>query len=1212
MQYNLSGYSMKSVLRLFAVTVCAGLFTGPLLAQSSSGTITGRILDPSGESVPGANVTLSKNDTREVRTFTTTDTGDFVFTALQPGPYSLKVEASGFKVLEKIGVELAASERLSAGSLTLAIGSVSEVVKVSGEATPVQTASSERSALVDSRQVLNLTTRGRDVFGLLAVLPGVIYDGRGNDGLGTQGSPAAFSGARGNYSAANVDGVSGNTRSGNSLDTPVTMDSIAEVKVLLTNYQAEYGKGAAGVINLVTKSGSPEFHGLAYYYVRNEAFNANTFFNNLAGAPRGRYRFNTIGGNLGGPIYVPGHFNRNRDKLFFFFAQEFLPSTEPQAPRYYTVPSARERSGDFNQSVGLQNGSLYPASKIVDPLTKNAAGVMLPFPDGVVPTSRIDPNMQKVLNVFPLPNALNVLNGGAFSPTGTWYNYSIQDSLARPGRQNSLRLDYNASEKWRAFFRGTNEGTHNKGPNSTVNRYAWNKDANIDYALTGPSLGGTVTFVASPTLVNEVVFGYGLWTESQNYPAAWLAEVQRDKLGINLPQIYPAQNPLNLIPSITFGSTNIGANAATTAWEGRFPMADEADTWTFTDNLTKIWKNHQFKTGVQYERVHYLFEQSGPNDIFAGKFDFSHDTANTVTNTTYPYANALLGYFKSYTESTNRTQYSPLTPILEFYGQDAWKLTTRLTLDIGVRFTVGLQQYQLNNLASTFVPSLYDPGKEPLLYRPVLNSAGVRVAMDPRHPDVLLPAALIGQIVPGTGALKNGIVQAGDPGYPRALVDFQGILAAPRLGFAWDVSGDGRTAMRGGVGVNYNPRNGSGVTGDLQSNPPILYQPQVLYGTTATYRDATGTYSPPAFADSLNRNNTPARIYNATLGIQRRIGFGTVLDVAYVGTFGRHIGQKSQVNNLPFGTRFLSANFDLTQKAPQALPDDFLRPYEGYAGIPFLNFDGNSSYHSLQVSAQRRYARGLQIGVVYTWSKAMAYADGDQGAVSTFVSRREFNYGEATYDRTQVFAANYLWDVPGSQLRNRVLKTVAGGWQISGITRFQSGAPLSLTTSLKTGCSIAGAPCAATNTNNFGTDITGGGDDWRAVMSGNPVLPKSSRTLDHWFNTSVFSPPALAQQITDLAGVMRVLARGNTPKTFARGPGINNTDLALFKNFMIREKLSSQLRIEAYNVFNHTQFSGVGTTAQWDQSGAQTNASFGRITSARDPRIMQLAFRLSF
>jgi hypothetical protein len=1197
---------MKSVTRFTAVLACVLLaLTSIALAQSSTGTITGRVLDTSGQSVPDANVILTKSDTRDRRSLTTPASGDFVFTALQPGPYNLRVEAKGFSAVEKTGLMLSSTERLSAGDIVLQVGQLAEVVVVTAETTPVQTASSERSALIDSVQVTNLTTRGRDVFGLLATLPGVVQDGRGSDNL--QGSTAPdMSGGRGQYAGANVDGISGQPRSGR-MDTPVNMDTVAEVKVLSNNYQAEYGKGASGIINIVTKSGSPVFHGLGYYYLRNEALNANNFFNNAGAVKRPRYRYNTLGGNAGGPIYIPGKFNRNKDKLFFFFHYEYLPSTNPQDPGYFTVPSLAERNGDFNRSVGSSNGSLYAASRVVDPLNANA-----PFPDGKIPASRFDPNMQKLLNVFPAPNAPDVLNGGALSPSGSWYNFFIHNNREEPGTQKGLRIDYNASDKWRIFGRANTYTRHQKGPNSAVNRFPWDKEANIDYLLNGPNVGGSVVWVPSPTLVNEFIVGYAAWTEDQYYPEQWLTKYQKGKIGVNLPQIYPEQNQLDVIPALDFGSTNIGPNAATVRWEGRFPMENIADAITITNNLTYIRNNHQFKTGFQWERVHYLFRHSGPSDVWSGRFNFSHASANTTTNTTSPYANALLGYFNHYTESTNRTQYSPVTPIMEFYVQDSWKVSPRLTFDIGVRFMVGLQQYQANNLASSFVPSLYDPAKAPLLYQPI-RSGNSRRAYDPRNPSVLLPEALIGQLIPGTGDLKNGIKKAGDPGYPRALVDFSGILPAPRLGFSWDVFGDGGTAVRGGFGINYNPRQGSGIMGDMQSNPPIVYQPQVLYGTTKTYLDAAGTISPPGFARTLNRSNVQPRQYNTTLGIQRRIPFGTVLDVAYVGNFGRHLGQTAQLNNFPYGVKFLPQNFDPSQTRAQALPDNFLRPYLGYGAIPFFSFEGNSSYHSLQVSAQRRYAKGFQLGVVYTWSKALDYGDGDNPGVVTFASRREFNYGRSSYDRRHIFAANYLWEVPGKGLGNPVLKAIAGGWQISGITRFQSGAPLNLSASLTTGGCTAGAPgCAVTTANNFGTDITGGGDGWRAVMSSNPAIPKSERTVERFFNTSVFSAPALAQEVTDMAGVMRVLALGNTPRGFAIGPGINNTDLALFKNFRIAEKLKTQLRFEAYNVFNHTQFSGVGVTARWNQAGVQDQASFGRLTSARDPRIMQLAIRIDF
>jgi hypothetical protein len=1207
---------MRTLFRFLAVALCAGLSAETLIAQSSSGTITGRVVDPSGQSVPGATVTLIRTDIQDVRTLVTPPSGDVVLTSLQPGPYTLLVELEGFAKLEKTNLTLSASERLAVGDLVLKVGEVTETIVVVSEPAPIQTASSERGAVIGANQITELPTRGRDVFGLMVTLPGVVYDGRGNDLIGTAGSPDAFSGTRGIFSTANVDGVSGNVRSGSSLDTTVAMDTIAEVKVLLNNYQAEYGKGAAGVINIVTKSGGQDFRGSAYYYLRHEALNANDFFRNAASIEKGRYRYNTIGGTVGGPLYIPGLVNRKSNKLFFFGAYEHRPSTVPNDTRYYTVPTQAERNGDFNRSVGNARGDLYLASRIIDPLTGT------PFPNGIIPAGRIDPNMQKLLNVFPLPNAPDVINGGALNPSGQWYNYSITDSQERPGKQYSLRVDYNVSDSVRAFARSTNYATHNKGPTSAVNRFPWMDDADIDYVLGGHNHGGTLTWIASPTVVNETIVGYARWTEEQHYRDEWLGKLQRDKLGINLPQLFDAQNRLNVIPALTFGSTNIGANAATVRWEGRFPMENIADSWTLTNNLTKVWRSHQVKTGVAFEWVHYLFTHSGPSDVWSGRFDFSHAQGNTAFNTTSPYANALLGYFNTYTESTNRTQYSPVTPILEFYAQDSWRPTKRLTLDLGVRFTVGIQQFQKsrstvlegNYQASSFVPERYDFANAPLLYQPVLVGSA-RMAVDPRNPTVPLPEALIGQIVPGTGDPLNGIVVSGDPGYPRALVDYQGILPAPRLGFAWDVFGDTRAALRGGFAMIYNPRNGGGVTGDMQSNPPNVYQPQVLYGSTATYRDAQGTFSPPGFSRTLNRSNSPNRVYNATLGVQTRLPGKFVLDLAYVGTFGENIGTTTQLNNLPYGTRFEPSSLDPTRNRPQPLPDNFLRPYLGYGAIPFVAFDATSTYHGLQTSLQRRFSDGFQLGVVYSWSKALDYSDGDKGDVVTFQNRREWNYGLADYDRTHIFAANYIVNLPGNHLGNTLLKGVLGGWQISGLTRFQSGAPLSLDATLRTGCSNPNAPCAATTANSFGTDITGGGDGWRAVISGNPTLPRSQRTVDHWFDVSVFSPPALAQQVTDKAGVERVLARGNEGRRFGRGPGIVNTDLALFKNIDVTGSLTAQLRIEAYNVFNHTQFDDLDDVALapvWDQSGAQVNPVFGAVTGARDPRIMQIALRLKF
>jgi hypothetical protein len=1164
--------------RFVLLTLWAGLLSG----QSSTGTVSGRVLDPSGQAVSAARVILIREDTLETRTFTTEPGGDFMFTSIQPGVYDLRVEAHGFRTLEKQGLALSASDHLSAGDLRLQIGSVSEAIQVTADVTAVQSVSSERSAVLDSNQVTNLMSRGRDVMALLVVLPGVVNDGEGNDSFGVFNSPAAISGTRGVYGGMNMDGISGNTRSGDHLDTPTNMDTVAEVKVLANTYQAEYGKGAGGIINIVTKSGKRNFFGTAYYYNRNEAFNANNFFSNRQGNRRGRYRYNTLGGNLGGPIYIPGRFNRDRQKLFFFFAQEYLPNQQPNGPRNYTVPTALERAGDFSQTYD-KTGKLIT---ITDPFNK------APFPGNVIPSNRIDPNMQKLLNIFPLPNY-----PGGIGADGRGFNYQIQDVLKRQGHNEFLRVDYNISPNVRALIRGSNGRTHNQGPASTVNRYSWMPDANVDYTLGFPTLGGTVTWIVTPTVVNEASIGWAGWTENQIYPAAWLAKLQRNKIGMTLGQLYPQANPLVLIPSVNFGGID---NAARTQWEGRFPMDDIADTWSFTDSVSKVQGNHTFKTGIQAEHVHYLFQQSGTNDNFAGSFLFQNDN-NHPMNSGYAYSNALLGYFSTYTESTNRSQYSPVTPILEFYFQDSWRAAPRVTLDLGVRFTAALAQYMANDLCSTFLPSRYDPSKAPVMYQPALDSNKKRVARNPLTGE-LLPSAYIGQQVPGTGDLMNGIVKCGSPGYPRGLVDYKGILPAPRLGFAWDVTGDGKTAIRGGFGTNYNPRNGSGIMGDLSTNPPIVYNPVQRYGSTADFLTVTGTLSPSGFSHVLDRNNRPPRVFNISLGIQRNVGFHTVVDVAYVGSFGRHIGQTTDINMLPYGTRFLPSSLDATN-GNKPFTDDYLRPYPGYGSIKWLSFDGNSSYHSMQVHVQRRFSRGLQFGAAWTWSKAMAYSDGDQGAVSTYVSRREFDYGLASYDRTHVLALNYLWNVPrlSRVIQNPFVRAAFDGWQISGITRFQSGAPLSLGT-LSTG-NLDGS-----------LDLTGGGDGWRAVMLSNPVLPKDKRTVEQYFNVAAFAPPGVGGPAPkNLQDVVRILALGNTPSTFGRGPGLNNWNLSLFKNIPIREKSYVQFRAEAYNAFNHTQFSSVNTTPKWNYTtGAITAAQFGQVTAARDPRIMQFALRLNF
>ncbi|HET8550749.1 MAG TPA: carboxypeptidase regulatory-like domain-containing protein, partial [Bryobacteraceae bacterium] len=746
-----------TVLTLLAVT---GGIIGPAPAQTSAGMITGRVIDPQGAAIVGAEVVLTQELTG-VRLTTKTDTsGEFVFPSVLPGRYSVAVQAEGFKRTEKTGLALTASERLPVGTFMLDIGSTIETVTVTAGATPVQTASQERSAVLDDKQMAALSAVGRDYMNLLKVLPGVTYSGSGSQTLGTATAPYIH-GIRNDYTAINLDGVVANSRGLAGSENTLNLDAIAEVKVLLGNYQAEYGKNAGAIINVTTKSGTVNYHGTGYWYKRHEMFNAMDFFANRNGDPKPRYRYNTMGYNIGGPIAF-GRFNTSKDKLFFFFSQEFQPNTRPST-RTYTFPTELERRGDFSESREA-NGSLIP---VRDPLDKDSRGVAIQFPGNRIPESRINPDTRKLLNVFPMPNFFNV------AVSNRAYNYRTTDSIDNPAREEVLRLDYNPSPKWRTYFRGLNLQVKQNGYATTANSNQWG--IRQSYDTTNPNLGYNITYLAAPTLVNELSLGYARWTENQNIAESELAKISRDKLGITLGQQRPGNNPLRVIPAASFGGVT---GTASIGYDGRFPMDNYVYAFSVSDGLTKVAGAHTLKAGVYLETAEYLQRHHGSN--FAGSFNFGRNS-NNPNESNHPYANALLGYFNTYTEVTARVDYQPINKVAEWYLQDNWKVSKRLVLDYGMRFTYDIPAYQKENVGANFIFQRYDRSAVAALYGPARDSRGNRVAKDPLTGE-LFPAAYVGLFVPGSGDYYSGAVKAGTPGYPRGFVDGNGVLFAPRLG----------------------------------------------------------------------------------------------------------------------------------------------------------------------------------------------------------------------------------------------------------------------------------------------------------------------------------------------------------------------------------------------------------------------------------------------
>ena len=1170
---------------VIVIALVGSLITGPTgLAQITSGQINGRVEDPDERSIPQAQATLVNKLNAGERSATTDSDGNFVFASVQPGTYDLTVTALGFKRFTKHDIVVNASDELSVGIFRMQIGAAAQVISVQADVTPVQTESGERSALLDEKQIQTLLDPARNFLNLTRVLPGVVATSTtGQDQLGIYGMDT-INGVRNEYSTVSMDGVNANTNANkiNLVQTPLNTDAISEVKILSNNYQAEDGGTSGSSINAVTKSGTRDFHGTAYYFKRHEQFNAHDYFDsaywNGDVLPKGINRFNTIGYNVGGPILLPWiNFNRRKDKLFFFFSQEIWPTVHPGDgnPLKLRVPTALERQGVFSTPIADPQLTAQGLSckKTNDPGC---------FPNNTIPKSRIDPNMSKLIGILPLPTP------GYVDPSGST-NYVLNLTEKNPVNQQVLRIDYNISDKWRVYVRGLHMKVASKGNAAADAPMTYLANFPVDYINSSPNLTADLTYIASPTLVNEINIGWAAWSEVQQFPngTSELAAVQKSALGITLGQFRPQLNPLGLIPALSFGGgglSKLPTIGFTGSQGGRFPIRSQSTSYGLTDGVTKTWTAHVSKVGFYAHIDRFVQEHVAGN--FAGLYNFSVSTQNPLDSGN-TFGNALLGNFLQYSESASAPDSDPFTHVLEWYAQDTWKLRRNLSLDYGLRFSYDIPQTILQG--ANFVPSSYNASLKPVLYQPAL-AGGKKVGVDPRN-GTQVNQVLIGAVVPGSGDPFDGMVTLRS----NNAVKGQGLFVAPRLGFAWDVFGDGSTSIRGGGGIFYNSRTPSTQSGNLATNPPIQESPTHPFGSVSQLFSGadSGVIFPSNLSGAVQSDGKWPVLYNYSVGVQRKVGFASVLDVAYVGNLGRHLGQTLDLNALPPGTRFMAANQDPTASS-KPLADNFLRRYTGLGSIPYTEFGGGSNYNSLQISLTRRFTKGFSLGANYVWSKTLDYTDSTTASgLANFAPLHAYNYGLASYDRDHSIVINYLWDIPkASKLwNNLIVRTTLDNWQISGITSLIRGAPLGII--LNTG----------------GVDLTGGTDGPRALLTGNPILAHGSRKVLNYFNTNVVTLPAV--NTPNSSGRYSNFV-GNAGKVVFRGPGTNDSDVSLFKNLKIKERVTVQLRGEFYNVFNHPSFNSVDNTAVFTTSGQQTNGTFGAVNSDLTPRQVQLVGRVNF
>jgi hypothetical protein len=893
---------------------CALLLVGLACATQSlafaqlGATISGIVADPSGAAVPGATLSLIDQDTTLVAATVKSDaTGNFEFLAVRaPGAYTISVQVAGFARFEQKDIVVTQSERRSVGTLGLIVGAANEAVTVRAEVTPVQTTSAERSSDLDTHEVSALLARGLNFAGLIRSLPGVSGGVDPVSPAGNSGQAySALNGARASVSLPTMDGVNATDPSSQGqLYGASAIDTLSEINVKASNYQAEYGGSAGGNVNLTTKSGTKQYHGDVYFYIRNEDLNANDYFNNLNNVKKAIYRYATGGASISGPVPMP---RKLKNKIFFFFNDQYLYNGNPGSLQELTMPTALERAGNFSQSLTV-GGALIP---VYAPGTKNQ------YPGNIVPASQISPYGQDVLNIFFLPNFTNrAVSGGN-------YNYVFQDSPINRSQQYTDRVDFRITDKLRMYGRDTEITSHNQGYASTVAAGpSWGLlKGYYDQHIKTPAVN--VIYAITPTLFNETTFGMNHWTEPGGpLTSADLAKAQRSTYGLDgLGQWYPSSNPLDYLPTIAFSDV---PSAAGFSYDSRNPIRGATTIFSFIDNITKVYGKHTIKAGTTIARSRAWKGNQG--NYYSGYFQFGKDVNNPL-DTNYGYANAIQGVYDTYQEASARPGADYRSGSFEEFVQDSWKVTPRLTLELGIRFTTWRPWFQRSGLQSAFNPNAWIPAAASELYKPGLNAAGQRVAVNPVT-GAQSPAVLIGALVPGVGSPLDGLLIAGTPGVPQGLTNVQRVTPAPRFGFAWDPLGDGKTAVRGGFGIAALPQ--TEINTSEQSQPPFAYRPTAYYGTLTTFLNASGSLFPSSVQGT--DWSKLAQMYSFSAGVQREVGFKTVIDVAFVGNLGRHLLQTQNLNALPYGDRFLAGSQDPTNPG-KPLPDSFLAPYVGLGSI---------------------------------------------------------------------------------------------------------------------------------------------------------------------------------------------------------------------------------------------------------------------------------------
>lgn len=1106
-----------------------------LLAQSDTSQITGFVRDASGAAVPNAKVTATNENTGIERSTNTNNDGNFILTNIAPGYYTLNVELTGFKKFVSKQNKVDASIPLSV-SVNLEVGTVTESVEVTASVATVQADSATVGRTIESQQIQNMALNGRNPLLLAQLKPGVRSGNMSRFTFGLDSAGLAINGARTQDFLITFDGAVGiRTRSNGTSVGTADPDTVQEVQILTSNYNAEYGRSAGGMVRMVTKSGGRDFHFSAYDYLRNRALDANTWGRNNQGQGKLQNTFNQFGYVVNGPVFIPGKFNSDRNKLFFLWAQEYIRYRR-EVQSAGVVPTALMRQGNFSELT--TTNSFMGARPINDPL----GGV---FPNGIVPASRLSANGLALLKMYPDPIP------GFLQGRNNWFSARPQPTNQR---KDTMSIDYVPTANQTFRLRWMNyEYDELQGFRGTFDRAVQNWSRPNDTA----SINHVWTI--NPTTINESMIAASV---DRVYIGVETARGvhRRSAYGINYPYIFPQSKEIfDKIPTLDI--TNFS-----TVDGGPYPAQSAGPIYQFSNNTTKIINNHTLKFGVYFERAGQNdFDQINVSGVPGGTNNQNGRFVHTDGRTGAPSSgtalvNAALGLFDTYAEIGPRA-YTPYRGhMLEAFFQDSWKATSKLRLELGMRYTL-MQPYYYSlwrNMA-VFDTSRYDPARA--------------VVMDPRTGNVLSGDRYNGVVIPGTAWPESAIGRvpvASDPSFNRLFSggdktfgQMQKNNWAPRLGVAYQFNA--KTVLRTGYGLFYSR---PGVADNVFLGGQAPFQPfvSVANGNSDNPGGATGVGFPFYFMTQDPVFKIPrSHQWNATF--ERELPFSTILTMSYIGRVGTHLERTRNLNQLQPGT---------LQRNP-GINTNFLRPYKGFAVIDANENAARSEYNAFQLEAQRRYSKGLLLGFAYTYSKSYDNASDRRATMYNAFDDRPF-WGPSNFDTRQIVMFNYIYDIPFFNKGTGFMRTALGGWQITGNVQWQTGTPFTIT-------------------NN--DDIAGIG-----TSTGQPWEVSNFQYQRNFANGGA-ADPATYFTATATRPAAGTFATTQTRNQFY-SVGFWNWNNSLFKNFRFGEsKGNLQFRAEFFNLPNHPNWNGPETNP--------ASATFGKVTSKNnDARNVQLVLKYIF